>query len=60
MDEDASSSLSSVREDVTENIQFMKLLHELKAKFPTVPDAIVRHCVLKVRKNQIIESGNSH
>ena len=37
--------------DLTENIQFMKLLHELKAQFPSVPDEIVKQCILKVSQN---------
>ncbi len=35
--------------ELTENIQFMKLVHELKASFPTVPDDVVKNCVLQVR-----------
>ncbi len=34
--------------ELTENIHFMKLLHELKASFPAVPDDIVKTCVLEV------------
>ena len=32
------------------NIQCMKLLHELKARFPAVPDEVVRQCMKKVRR----------
>lgn len=34
--------------ELTENIQFMKLVHELKAAFPAVPDELVKSCVLQV------------
>ncbi len=34
--------------EVTENILYMKLLHELKAAFPAVSDDIVRQCISQV------------
>jgi hypothetical protein len=33
--------------EVTENILYMKLLHELKAAFPAVSDDVVRHAILQ-------------
>ena len=44
----ASVSNSIVMTELTKNIQYMKLLHELKATFPTVPDSMVKRCVIKV------------
>ena len=36
--------------ELTENIQYMKLLHELKAEFPAVPDELVKSCITQVRQ----------
>ena len=38
----------SSSELLTENIQYMKLLHELKAAFPVVSDDFVKNCILNV------------
>ena len=42
------STVSSGGTELTENIHFMKLVHELKAKFPTLNDDVVKKCVLQV------------
>ncbi len=39
--------------ELAENIQLMKLLHELKANFPTVQDEIVKKLVLQVRHHTV-------
>jgi len=39
---------STMSAEVTENIFYMTLLHELKAAFPAVSDDIVRQCISQV------------
>ena len=34
--------------DITENIQYMTLIHELRATHPVVPDDFVKDIVIKV------------
>lgn len=47
------SSSSSSAMELAENIQFMKLIHELKAIFPTLSDSSVKKCVIKVSLNSM-------
>ena len=42
-------SSPNVTPEMTENIQYMTLVHELKASFPFVPDEYVKQIVEKVR-----------
>ena len=37
--------------EMTENIAYMTLMHELKAAFPNISDEAVKQCVLDVSKN---------
>ena len=45
----ASTVSGSGGTELTENIHYMKLVHELKAKFPFVPDEYVKQVVEQVR-----------
>ena len=38
--------------EMTENIAYMTLMHELKAAFPNVSDEAVKQCVLEVSRNK--------
>eukprot|EP00095_Tigriopus_kingsejongensis_P008247 snap_masked-scaffold230_size244653-processed-gene-1.1 protein:Tk08247 transcript:snap_masked-scaffold230_size244653-processed-gene-1.1-mRNA-1 annotation:"mitogen-activated protein kinase kinase kinase 7-interacting protein 2" len=44
-------------ENLTENIHYMKLVHELKAVYPIVPDEFVKDCILKfgADRNQCVD-----
>ena len=37
--------------EMTENIAYMTLMHELKAAFPNISDEAVKQCVLEVSQN---------
>ena len=38
--------------EMTENIAYMTLMHELKAAFPNLSDEAVKQCVLEVSENK--------
>ena len=40
--------------EMTENIAYMTLMHELKAAFPNISDEAVKQCVLEVSKNKCL------
>ena len=48
----ANNTTNSTAGELTENIQYMKLLHELKAQFPAVPDEFVQGCIAQVRHHK--------
>ena len=44
-------SPSTAPAEMTENIAYMTLMHELKAAFPNLSDEAVKQCVLEVSQN---------
>ena len=38
--------------ELSDNVTYMKLVHELKAQFPNMPDELVHQSIKKVRLNQ--------
>ena len=47
----AGSPSTAPPQEMTENIAYMTLMHELKAAFPNISDEAVKQCVLDVSKN---------
>ena len=43
--------------ELSDNVTYMKLLHELKAEFPNMPDDLVRQSIQKV--GQLFEIAKS-
>jgi hypothetical protein len=51
--ENKSGRMTTTSSELSENVSYMKLLHELKAAFPTLPDEVVSQCINQVSKVSI-------
>ena len=49
-----SPAAAPTNNEMTENIAYMTLMHELKAAFPNLSDEAVKQCVLEVSENKQI------
>ena len=46
------SDKNKIMMELSDNVTYMKLVHELKAQFPNMPDELVHQSIKKVRLNQ--------